>query len=207
MHTKALIAAALLGVAGLAVGCSIAPTPESAPEPPVEETVPASATPDAEAPSEALTVTSTAFADGEAIPLKYATVTAGGENLSIPLSWSGAPSGTVSFAIEVVDLHPAANNWVHWLVIGIPGDVGGLPEGWSGASHGGARELANGFGRPGWGGPQPPVGSGAHIYRVTLYALGSGPPSLAENATLAQFRAALEPQTLATATLTGSYER
>src|SRR3974377_1182244 len=65
----------------------------------------------------AMELKSSAFADGEKIPQKYVMPGAGGKNLSLPFQWSGAPAGTQSFALAIVDPHPVAHNWVHW-----PGD-------------------------------------------------------------------------------------
>ena len=65
-------------------------------------------------------ITSSAFPEGGKIPLPYVMPGAGGQNVSVPLSWSGAPAGTQSFALAMVDPHPVANNWVHWLVVDLP---------------------------------------------------------------------------------------
>jgi phosphatidylethanolamine-binding protein (PEBP) family uncharacterized protein len=48
----------------------------------------------------ALTLRSSAFAAGAAIPAQY---TCDGANQSPPLEWSGAPEGTKSFALIVDD--------------------------------------------------------------------------------------------------------
>ena len=72
-------------------------------------------------------LTSSAFADGGKIPQQYVMPGAGGKNLSLPLAWSGAPAGTKSFALSIVDPHPVAHNWVHWLVADIPGGAASLP--------------------------------------------------------------------------------
>ena len=77
-------------------------------------------------------ITSSAFPDGGKIPLPYVMPGAGGQNVSVPLSWSGAPAGTQSFALAMVDPHPVARNWVHWLVIDLPKDSTAIPEGASG---------------------------------------------------------------------------
>ena len=89
-------------------------------------------------------LTSSAFADGGKIPLPYVMTAAGGKNLSLPLTWSGAPAGTKSFALSIVDPHPVARNWVHWLVKDIPGAAVSLEEGASGRKMPpGAVELKN----------------------------------------------------------------
>ena len=91
-------------------------------------------------------ITSSAFPDGGKIPLSYVMPGAGGQNVSVPLSWSGAPAYTQSFVLAMVDPHPVANNWVHWLVIDLPKDSTSLPEGASGRTMPpGTQELKNSF--------------------------------------------------------------
>jgi Raf kinase inhibitor-like YbhB/YbcL family protein len=153
-------------------------------------------------------ITSSAFPDGGKISGQYVMPGAGGRNLSVPLSWANPPAGTQSFALSMVDPHPIARNWVHWLVIDIPPDVASLPEAASGQRMPkGAVELKNSFGDLGYGGPQPPRGSGDHPYVFTLYALSVPKVELAKAASLAAFNQALQGKTLATATLTGYFGR
>lgn len=153
-------------------------------------------------------LTSTAFADGGRIPQKYVMPGAGGQNLSLPLAWSGAPAGTRSFALSMVDPHPVARNWVHWLVINLPADVNSLPEGASGRNMpSGAVELNNSWGKPGYGGPQPPPGTGDHPYVVTIYALNVPKLDLKSNVDLRTFTKALEGKILGQASITGYYGR
>ena len=86
-----------------------------------------------------MTLTTAGWPDGGPIPAKY---TQAGEELSPPLSWSGAPEGTASFVLIVHDLdamtNPAndyaaplrdTNDVLHWLVWNIPPTATGLPEG------------------------------------------------------------------------------
>lgn len=154
-------------------------------------------------------ISSPAFADRKPIPVKYANLgVSGGKNISVPLTWSEAPPATKSFALSIVDRHPIARNWVHWLVIDIPPKINSLAEGASQNSMPqGAVELKNTFGSIGYGGPQPPSGSGAHAYEITLYALSAERLSLKPDITLAKFSAALEGKILATAALVGTFER
>jgi Raf kinase inhibitor-like YbhB/YbcL family protein len=106
------------------------------------------------------------------IPLKYVMPGAGGQNVSPPLKWEGIPSGTKSLVLLMYDRHPIANNWVHWIVINIPTSVTEFPEGASGRMiTSPARELINTYGFRGYGGPQPPSGTGQHPYVFRLYAL------------------------------------
>jgi len=153
-------------------------------------------------------LTSSAFADGGKIPLPYVMRAAGGKNLSLPLAWSGTPAGAKSFALSIVDPHPVARNWVHWLVKDIPGTAVSLEEGASGRKMPpGAVELKNSWGEPGYGGPQPPPGTGDHPYVVTLYALSVPKLEVKPSAGLGEFKQALEGKVLASATLTGYYGR
>jgi Raf kinase inhibitor-like YbhB/YbcL family protein len=157
---------------------------------------------------DAMEITSAAFTDKGTIHSKYVMPGAGGKNISVPLSWSDVPAGTRSLALSIVDPHPVANNWVHWLVINIPPETQGLNEG---ASHSamppGAVELKNSFGEMGYGGPQPPRGSGDHPYVVTLYALNVAKLDPPGSTSLAAFKKTLDGKILATCTITGMFGR
>jgi Raf kinase inhibitor-like YbhB/YbcL family protein len=156
----------------------------------------------------AMEISSSAFKDGEKIPVQFVMPGAGGKNISVPLSWKNPPSGTKSFALSMVDPHPVAQNWVHWLVINIPAQVTFLEEGASGKKMPqGSMELKNSFGDMGYGGPQPPKGTGDHPYVFTLHALNVEKLDLGANTSLSAFKKALEGKVLGSATLTGKYGR
>jgi Raf kinase inhibitor-like YbhB/YbcL family protein len=153
-------------------------------------------------------ITSTAFQDGGKIPQPYVMPGAGGQNISLPLAWSGAPAGTKSFALSIVDPHPVANNWVHWLVINLPAATKALDEGASGKKMpAGAIELNSSWGKPGYGGPQPPQGTGDHPYVVTIYALSVPRLDLKVNTSLSEFTKALEGKVLGSGKITSYYGR
>lgn len=150
-----------------------------------------------------LQLSSPAFKDGADIPAVHAR-SAG--NVSVPLKWTGAPAGTKSFALSIVDRHPIARNWAHWMVINIPPDATSLPEGASGKNMPpGSIEIRNSFGDIGYGGPQPPGGTGAHQYVVTVYALKDAVLPLKPNATLSDFQAAIKGKILGEASITGLF--
>ncbi len=151
---------------------------------------------------------SPAFSDGGKIPLKYVMRPAGGENLSPPLKWEGAPEGTKSFAVSCYDPHPIARNWVHWIVVNIPPDVTSLPEGASGKGMPpGSLELVNSFGFRGYGGPQPPPGSGDHPYVFTVYALSVDKVEVPDAPSIEEFEKAISPYVLDKASITGYFGR
>ena len=153
-------------------------------------------------------LTSTAFADRCKMPPQYVMPGAGGKNISVPLAWTDVPTGTQALALSMVDPHPVARNWVHWLVINLPATATELAEGASGRNMpSGATELRNSFGDLGYGGPQPPKGTGDHPYVFTLYALKVPKLDLPKDANLAAFTRALEGKVLATAVVTGYYGR
>jgi Raf kinase inhibitor-like YbhB/YbcL family protein len=153
-------------------------------------------------------IESSAFKDGGKIPIQYVMVPAGGKNLSLPLSWKNTPPGTKSFALSIVDPHPVAQNWVHWLVIDIPAGTTSLEAGASGKKMPpGTVELKNSFGQIGYGGPQPPRGSGEHPYVVTLYSLNVEKLKLGVNTSLSAFQKALEGKVIQSASITGKYEQ
>ena len=156
----------------------------------------------------AMEISSAAFKDGEKIPIQYVMPGAGGKNISIPLAWKDVPAGTKSFCLSIVDPHPVAQNWVHWLVINIPAQVTSIEEGASGKRiPKGSVELKNSFGEIGYGGPQPPKGTGDHPYVVSLYALSVERLDLGMSTSLSAFKKAIEGKVIGSATITGKYGR
>jgi Raf kinase inhibitor-like YbhB/YbcL family protein len=165
-----------------------------------EATIPA---PEAATQPVAFTLSSPAFKDGEEMNNRYAFSMFGqcsGENYSPALAWTGAPAGTQSFAITVID--PDGNNWLHWLQFNIPAGATGLPEAVGGPDIG--IKGKNDFGNLGYGGPCPP--SGTHHYVFTLYALDTK-LDLKEGAKLNDLTKAMDGHILAQAQLTGLKKR
>src|SRR5499427_9572180 len=92
-----------------------------------------------------------------------------GKNQSPPLSWTGAPAGTKSFALTVYDPDaPTGSGWWHWVVFNIPANATGLPKNAgdvkSNLAPAGSVQSRTDFGTPGWGGPCPPKGDKPHRY-------------------------------------------
>jgi Raf kinase inhibitor-like YbhB/YbcL family protein len=157
---------------------------------------------------DAMEISSSAFKDGEKIPIQYVMPGAGGKNISIPLKWKNVPAGTKSFVLSIVDPHPVAQNWVHWLVIHIQAQATAIEEGASKKKMPiGSVELKNSFGDIGYGGPQPHKGTGDHPYVVTLYALNVEKLDLGANTSLSAFKKAIDGKVVGSASITGKYGR
>lgn len=154
-----------------------------------------------------LTLTSSAFAEGQPIPRDH---TCDGDDVSPPLEWAGVPDGTRSLALIVDDPDapdPAAPKmtWVHWVVYNVPASATGLPMGVARQQlPPGAQEGLNDFKRRGYGGPCPPIGR--HRYVHKLYALDVELADLGR-ATKADVERAMQGHVLASAQLVGTYER
>lgn len=152
-----------------------------------------------------------AFVGGTFIPTKHANRgIKGGQNISLPASWQDIPLHAKSFVLTIIDRHPVARNWVHWGVIDIPSDVRRIPEdasGDKGRMPHGCTELRNSFGTIGYGGPQPPRGSGPHEYEICVYALDVATLSLQSTASLADLERALSGKVLESARAVGVFEQ
>ena len=72
-----------------------------------------------------LRVESTAFSQGGMIPSIY---TCDGKDVSPPLTWTGGPAGTKSYAIISDDPDAPGGTWVHWVIYNIPASITSLPE-------------------------------------------------------------------------------
>jgi Raf kinase inhibitor-like YbhB/YbcL family protein len=157
-----------------------------------------------------MTLTSTAFAEGQPIPPKY---TADGEDVSPALTWSAPPEGTKALALVCDDPDaPRAEPWVHWVIYDIPADAKGLPEGVprderppepAGAVQG-KNSWPDGQ-NLGYRGPDPPKGK-VHHYDSTLYALDASPPA-EPGMTKEELLGAMSGHVIGRGQLMGTYER
>lgn len=150
-----------------------------------------------------MTLSSSAFDAGGVIPTRY---TGEGGDVSPPLSWSGAPEGTKSFALICHDpdaplVSPGSYGFVHWVLYGIPGSATGLDEGGGDYTKG-----VNNFDKEGYGGPMPPEGHGPHHYFFWLMALDAE-PDLPAGLTLWELLDKIEPNVIAMNRLVGTYKR
>ncbi len=151
-----------------------------------------------------ISITSSAFSAGGAIPARH---TGEGEDVSPALSFANIPDGTQSLAVFCHDpdaplISPRGTyGFAHWVLYNLPATVIELPEGCSDYTAG-----KNDFGNPGYGGPMPPPGHGAHRYYFWVVALDSE-LNLPEGLDLWDFLAKVEPHVLGINRLVGSYQR
>jgi Raf kinase inhibitor-like YbhB/YbcL family protein len=143
-----------------------------------------------------------AFASGRTIPKRH---TCDGDDLSPAMSWSEEPAGTRSFALIMDDPDAPGGVWNHWLLYDVPADVHGLPEGFRSGKTGTSGK--NSFGRPGYGGPCPPRGHGAHRYYFKLFALDLPSLHLSPGADRNALDRAMRGHILAEVAHMGRYER
>ena len=158
--------------------------------------------PEEEVSEPTMKITSTAFVEGESIPVKY---TCDGEDVSPPLRISGIPEGTRSLALIADDPDAPRGTWVHWVVHGIPPETTDLPEDYAAGLPGGAGHGSNDFRDRGYGGPCPPGGS-AHRYFFKVYALDKK-VGLKPAAAKADLLREMEGGILGRGQLMGTYQR
>jgi Raf kinase inhibitor-like YbhB/YbcL family protein len=149
-----------------------------------------------------LVLSSTAFGEGDKIPVKY---TCSGQNISPPLAWAGADAGTKSFVLTVIDPDTARGNFTHWVVFNLPPGIKQLSEGAATQLPPPGKQGQNGSGNPVYIGPCPPPGN-PHRYQFTLYALDT-PLSLDAGATLQSVTDGMTGHILGQSRLTGIFER
>ena len=152
-------------------------------------------------------ITSTAFQPGGSIPSKY---TCEDRDLSPPLAWSGAPSGTKTFALIVDDPDapdPAKPQrvYVHWVLHNLSAATVALAENASKKGlPNGAVQGKNDWGKAEYGGPCPPIGR--HRYFFKLYALDTELAGLS-SPTKGDLERAMKGHVLDSGELVGTYQK
>jgi Raf kinase inhibitor-like YbhB/YbcL family protein len=152
----------------------------------------------------ALTLTSTAFQEGQPIPTRH---TGDGADVSPPLRWADVPAGTQSLALVCEDPDAPRGTWTHWVLFNLPAGARELSEGVprKGVLPDGTQQGTNDFGKVGYGGPAPPPGK-PHRYFFTLYALDTT-LNLQSGATRKQLLALAQGHVLGEGRLMGTYAR
>jgi len=154
-----------------------------------------------------LTITVAGYSDGVMIPDSVGCWAAGQQKDSPKIDWSGAPAGTMAFALIMHDTDVAVqgSDVLHWAIFDIPGTATGLPAGVPKMAMlaDGAVQPNNIGGMPGFYSPCPPAPT-THHYIIEVYALDAklGLPATTSRADLL---AALAMHTRAKGTYVGIY--
>lgn len=156
------------------------------------------------------TVTSTDVTDGEQLPMSAVHDSAGGENISPQLSWSGAPEGTRSYVVTCFDPDaPIPGGFWHWVVVNLPASTTELPAGAGeddGLLPGNAFHTKTDFGAWTYGGAAPPKDDQPHRYFYVVHAVDVDALEVDENASAAVVSFNLAFHTLARAIITPTYQ-
>lgn len=157
-------------------------------------------------PASAMTLSSTDIAPGAQIAAEHIYPRCGGQNISPGLSWSGAPAGTKSFVLTMIDIDVKPSQWSHWIVVDLPPLTTSLARG-TATLPAPSRALASNFGDLFYDGPCPPTGSGVHHYQLTIWAMPSATTIIAPDAKATGVTTFLTSRALGKATLTGWVQR
>jgi Raf kinase inhibitor-like YbhB/YbcL family protein len=157
-----------------------------------------------------LTITVAGYSDGGMIPDSIGCAANNQQKDSPKIDWTGAPAGTMSFAVIMHDtdisVAPVAiPDVLHWAIFDIPGTATGLPAGVpkTATLADGSVQLNSIGGMPGFNSPCPPAPT-VHHYIIEVYALDAklGLPATTSRADLL---AALAGHTRAKGTYVGVY--
>ena len=146
-----------------------------------------------------LNLVSSAFQDGRPIPTQY---TCDGTDQTPVLNWGEPPQGTRSFALVINDPDAPNGTFRHWGVFDIPAPARSI-----GGGQKIGTEVANDFGKSGYGGPCPPKGHGPHHYHFKLFALNVDKLDVGSGAKVVDVENAATRHALAEGKLIGTYER
>ncbi len=191
----------LLFLITLLTGCANPPVAIPEVVPATDETT-SITSPISQLTNSGFTLTSTDVADGGRLPVEY---TCDEDGSTLPLTWSGAPAETQSYA--VIMHHVAAPEEIHWywVLYNIPADVTSLPKNVTGIGTLG-NNINNGLVEY-----SPPCsqGPGDKEYIYTVYALSAQPQITvpAEEVNRNTLLTAIQNITLASAELHTIYAR
>jgi Raf kinase inhibitor-like YbhB/YbcL family protein len=159
-------------------------------------------------PVPSFTLESDDVAEGEELPLAHLHSSAGGDDVSPHLRWSGAPADTQGFVVTCFDPDaPTGSGFWHWLQLGFDASTTEIPQG-AGSSSALAPStfcVRNDFSEPCYGGAAPPAGDHAHRYIFAVHALDV--PQLGIDAAVSPAYVGFNLffHTIARATLTAAY--
>jgi Raf kinase inhibitor-like YbhB/YbcL family protein len=148
------------------------------------------------------------YADGSAMPAKNGCAN-GNMAVSPKIDWSGAPAGTMTFALILhdTDVDIQGDDVLHWAIFNIPGTATGLPEKIANTPElpDGSRQLNNIGRSSGFFGPCPPAPT-VHHYIIEAYALDSK-LDVPATGSRADLLAAMKGHVRAKGTYVGTYKQ
>jgi Raf kinase inhibitor-like YbhB/YbcL family protein len=146
-----------------------------------------------------ISLTSTAFKDGQPIPVEFSC---DGANISPALQWSEPPAGTKSFALVIDDPDAPSGTFRHWGGYDIPASARSIATG-----RRAGIEVNNDGAKPGYTGPCPPKGHGVHHYHFRLFALNVDKLNLGPSAKVIDVETAASKHAIGQGELIGTFER
>jgi len=153
-------------------------------------------------------LSSTAFANNAAIPIRYTCQQDGvsGNDISPPLSWGAGAHNAKSYAITFID---TSNGGKHWVIWDIAPATLQLPEGlglgFNVPNQSPAKQRSFGTGGKTYQFFGPCPGGSTHTYQFKLYSMNvTTLPGVDLNSTVAQVETAILANDIASTTLTGT---
>lgn len=198
---KAKIFSILMIVSLLLAGCST--KPGDPPTPPSNDSTVDISTAEAVTSSNGtFSLSSSDVTEGGALPVEY---TCDGASATLPLAWSGAPTGTQTFAVVMHHVPgPGDTHW-YWVMYNIPVNVTSLEKNVTGIGILGN----NSVNRTTVYAPPCSKGPGEKIYTYTVYALSAEPQFSVSASDVSRdvLLDAIKNITLASASLNVTYTR
>ncbi|MFO0664785.1 MAG: YbhB/YbcL family Raf kinase inhibitor-like protein [Polyangiaceae bacterium] len=158
----------------------------------------------------AFTLQTSAFAEGTAIPAIHAC----NAHQSPALTWTAGPTGTMGYAVVMIDkTRIGTNDEVHWVLFDIPAATLSLAQAVARSANpgtpAGSKQVLSFDGLPGYFGPCPPIGDAAHVYEFRVYAMNTNALGNVTTATNKQTAAANVAQAAigVTNAVSGTYAR
>lgn len=147
-------------------------------------------------------LSSTEVTEGGALPIEF---TCDGANATLPLTWSGAPAGTQSYAVIMNYIPTGEESHWYWILYGIPATVTSLAKN---STEIGVLGTNSQDGKVAYA-PPCSKGPGPKIYTYTVYALSAEPTIsvAADQVNRETLLAAIQDITLASAALNVIYTR
>lgn len=160
----------------------------------------------ADASTATFALTSSVITDGGDFPVTYACTQRGGTDVSPPLTWTGAPSGTMAYALVFFD---TSNGLTHAAMWDIPVATTSLPEDveklYQPSEVAGAKQALAYHNQ--WNGYAGPCPSTAHLYRFTIHAVNAASlAGLSQSSTALQAANAIEAASIGSATLEATFD-